>query len=112
MRSEGNSLYLNLLVDSIKALLATRPLNPDQPRSLSHSTRQANFCALPSHDHAFIQSVASVVPEGLQEVFSRRLSCLPRAHVIVLKVRPASQIHEIRDNWDSMAHCSLSMMAV
>lgn len=110
MRSEGNALYLNLLVDSIKALLATRPLNPDQPRSLSHSTRQANFCALPSHDHAFIQSVASVVPEGLQEVFSRRLACLPRAHVIVLKVRPSYQIHESNESGmigiaRSTAHC-------
>ena len=35
-----------------------------------------------------VQAVASMVPDGIQEIFSRRLACLPRAYIIVLKVSP------------------------
>lgn len=42
---------------------------------------------LNSTELSTVQAVASIVPDGVQEIFSRRLACLPRAYLIVLKVR-------------------------
>lgn len=41
-----------------------------------------------------MQEVGSMVPEALQEVFSFRLADLPRAYIIILKVRHKKRIEE------------------
>lgn len=41
---------------------------------------------LSSSELSTVQAVASIVPDSVQEIFSRRLACLPRAYFIVLKV--------------------------
>lgn len=53
---------------------------------LAPDSQPVGVFSLSRYDLAMVQTLASVVPEGLQEVFSRRLACLPRSYVIVLKV--------------------------
>lgn len=73
MRSEGNLLYLELLIE-ISRLLAPGKVD-------------GGCYFLNSYEYSTLQALSSVVPDRLQEVFSRRLACLPRSYIIVLKVR-------------------------